>query len=302
MWRRRVTARLLVLALLASGDAGLNVNVRLGGGGLSLLSLFSSSSSSLFTLAQQETAPVGSGAAEWHVSTAAGDHAGGYQDGNASTSLFSRPQGIALDSSRGLVYISDAWNHRIRVFDAEQGTVSTLAGTGEAGHADGPGLTAARFNFPRGLALSLDARTLYVADGDNHRVRSVDVSTGDARTLCGSGSIGRADGRPSEGGALYYPSGLATSHTGHYLYVADTWNCRVRAVDLRPGLDLGKLYTVAGKGACGHKDGSRADGRGYHLLTIVHVFKPYLSCFNLFTATLMAAIKPQVKQLNVSTV
>jgi sugar lactone lactonase YvrE len=63
----------------------------------------------------------------------------------------------------------------------------------------------ARFNFPRGLALSKDAATLYVADGDNHRVRSVDTATGAVETLAGTGGIGKADGQRSVG-ALYYPS------------------------------------------------------------------------------------------------
>ena len=171
MWRTRrrqlaTAPRLLVLAVLLSGDCSHqnDDDEWRGRRGSRLLRWSSSSSSSashscMMAVAQNndggdgdamDTAPVGSGAAEWRVSTAAGDHAGGYKDGNASTSLFSRPQGIAFDASRNLVYLSDAWNHRIRVFDVAAGTVSTLAGTGAAGHADGSGRTAARFNFPRG--------------------------------------------------------------------------------------------------------------------------------------------------------
>ena len=50
---------------------------------------------------------------------------------------------------------------------------------------------------------------------------------------------------------------MAVSATGSYLYVADTWNCRIRAVDLRAGARYGSLYTVAGSGTPGFADGSR---------------------------------------------
>ena len=70
--------------------------------------------------------------------------------------------------------LADASNHRIRVIDVSGsvGVVSTLAGSGAAGYADGVG-AAAVFRIPMGVALSLDGLTAYVVDYLNYRVGSL---------------------------------------------------------------------------------------------------------------------------------
>ena len=73
------------------------------------------------------------------------------------------------------------------------GTVTTLAGSGEDGDADGAG-AAAEFDYPRGLALSADGAMLFVADYYNHKIRQVDVATGTVTTLADSGEEGDDDG------------------------------------------------------------------------------------------------------------
>ena len=99
-----------------------------------------------------------------------------------------------------------------------------------------------------------------MADGDNHRVRKVDTATGDVDTLAGTGAVGRADGHRGHG-QLFFPSGVASSHSGKYLYIADTWNFRIRAIDVRPGAMYGFLTTVAGQGTMGYADGSRRNAQ-----------------------------------------
>ena len=70
------------------------------------------------------------------------------------------------------MFVADYGNHCIRQIAAATGVVSTLAGTGETrGYADGQG-AAARFHFPNGLACDATG-TLFVADGNNHRIRVV---------------------------------------------------------------------------------------------------------------------------------
>jgi sugar lactone lactonase YvrE len=109
------------------------------------------------------------------VSTFAGSGAtgsanGGYAEGDALTAArFNRPTGITLDAA-GNLYVADCNNHRIRKID-KNGKVSTIAGDGTAGFADGPG-TAARFNRPDGITVDA-AGNLYIADTSNHRIRKL---------------------------------------------------------------------------------------------------------------------------------
>ncbi|PKL77405.1 MAG: hypothetical protein CVV27_05565 [Candidatus Melainabacteria bacterium HGW-Melainabacteria-1] len=91
----------------------------------------------------------------------------GFRDGFAGRALFNKPTGLAVDR-RGRVYVADSLNHCIRRI-APSGRVTTLAGNGERGVADGSGRKA-RFNHPTGLALS-PANELYVVDQGNGLIR-----------------------------------------------------------------------------------------------------------------------------------
>lgn len=103
------------------------------------------------------------------VSTVAGTGLAGYKEGPGPIAQFRNPNGIvALPNGR--IYIADSGNHVIREL-APDGTVRTVAGSGVAGFADGPGSNA-RFDSPGGLALALDG-SLIVADTGNHRIRRI---------------------------------------------------------------------------------------------------------------------------------
>jgi DNA-binding beta-propeller fold protein YncE len=78
----------------------------------------------------------------------------GFRDGKGADAQFFMPEGIAVDA-QGNLYVADKFNHRIRKVSPE-GAVSTLAGTGEAGHHDGSG-TQAQFSSPSGVALDKTA-------------------------------------------------------------------------------------------------------------------------------------------------
>ena len=96
------------------------------------------------------------------VTTFAGDGGAGAIDGPMRSARFMGPRGLASDAS-GAVYVSDDVDHRIRRIDVD-GIVTTLAGTGTAGFADGPG-NLAQFYGQEGIAVTADGRTVYVADG-----------------------------------------------------------------------------------------------------------------------------------------
>jgi sugar lactone lactonase YvrE len=159
------------------------------------------------------------------VTTLAGSNANavGYADGSGTSSMFSRPMGITCDAS-GNLYIADAFNSRIRKL-TPSGGVSTLAGSSKA-FADGIG-TAAKFNFPHGLAVATNG-TVYVADTGNNRVRAITAS-GTVTTLAGSSTSGALDGTGSSA-QFKAPWDVVVDRTTGNLYVADSQNLKIRKV------------------------------------------------------------------------
>ena len=183
------------------------------------------------------------------VSTFAGNSEHGIADGEASAAQFFYPTGIAIDAA-GTLYVADWENNRIRKVTTK-GEVSTLAG-GEEGFADGKG-SVVRFDHPHGIALDT-AGNLYVADSFNNRIRKV-TPNGEVSTLAGDGERSFADGKGSAA-QLNEPNGLTIDATGN-LYVADTWNARIRKVT-----PDGEVTTFAGGVDDGYSEGDFADGQG----------------------------------------
>jgi NHL repeat len=79
--------------------------------------------------------------------------------------------------SNDTLYVADTYNHKIKAVHPETGEVLTLAGTGQPGNKDEP----AQFHEPAGLALARGR--LYVADTNNHLIRTIDLGTGRVETL-----------------------------------------------------------------------------------------------------------------------
>jgi thiol-disulfide isomerase/thioredoxin len=102
----------------------------------------------------------------------------GDRDGGREVARLQHPLGVAVHE--GWAYVADTYNHKVKVYHAEQRVLRTLAGTGEPGAADGP-LAQARFFEPGGLAF-LD-RALYVADTNNHALRRVDLAAATVSTV-----------------------------------------------------------------------------------------------------------------------
>lgn len=187
------------------------------------------------------------------ISTVAGNGTAGYAgDAGAATSAqLNNPCGVAVDKS-GTLYIADTRNHRIRKVTAG-GTISTVAGTGEAAfEGDGAAATAAKINMP--LAVALDAAgTVYFTDTANNVVRKI-ASDGTISTVAGTSLPGfNGDGGAATSAELNQPTGLTFDSSGN-LYIADTFNQRIRKVATD-----GTISTVAGSGANGFGgDGGQA--------------------------------------------
>ncbi len=123
--------------------------------------------------------------------------------------------------------------------------VTTLAGSGNAGFADGLN-AAASFYAPQQIAADATGN-IYVADTLNHRIRKV-TSTSVVSTLAGSGTAAFKDG--TGGGADFFnPVGVAVDGAGNLL-VGDKDNQRIRKVT-----PAGVVSTLAGKDPAGFGDG-----------------------------------------------
>lgn len=102
----------------------------------------------------------------------------GDEDGQGDAARLQHPLGVAVGNGR--VFIADTYNHKIKLLDPATGQVTTFAGTGVAGHVDGPADTA-QFFEPGGLSVA--GQALYVADTNNHVVRMIDLVTKQVTTL-----------------------------------------------------------------------------------------------------------------------
>jgi len=184
------------------------------------------------------------------VTTIAGSGVAGFQDHqtNAASGKLLYPSAVAVNSDGTKLYVADKDNHRIRLIALDTpATISTLAGTGTAGFADGQGQSVAQFNTPTGVTVD-SSGNVYVADRENHRIRKVVPSSGMVTTLAGSGAAGFADNTDGQTAEFNQPSDLAIDQHGN-LYIADSGNHRLRKMDLS-----GAVSTVAGAGTAGYAD------------------------------------------------
>lgn len=181
------------------------------------------------------------------VTDFAGNGIAGHDDGQNAT--FNSPAGIAIDKD-GNLYVSDSGNNLVRKITAD-GTVSTLAGSGAGGKADGSGISAS-FNGPIGIAIDTDGN-VYIADSYNNLIRKI-TPAGIVSTFAGSGAAGSADGTGASA-SFKDPIGLEIDSYGN-LYVTDAQNNKIRKVT-PPGL----VTSITGQAAPGSDDGDLASAR-----------------------------------------
>ena len=152
------------------------------------------------------------------------------------------PHGVAVDVD-GTIFVSESRGARVRTI-GPSGMLGTIAGTGESGFSgDGGPAVGAQLDFPLGLDRA--GTSLYIADGGNHRIRVVDLLNGTIRTAAGSGQAGFAgDGGPAQDASLRQPNDVAGTEDETRIYIADTFNHRIRLVR-QPS---GTIETFAGTG------------------------------------------------------
>lgn len=148
------------------------------------------------------------------------------------------------------LFIADSDHHRVigarPAADGRSADVAWIAGSGAAGSADGP-FAAAQFQRPQGMALAGD--TLYVADSENHTIRSLELIAGQVATVAGTGEIGayQRTGGPARRTALNSPWDLAW--VGNRLYIAMAGYHQLWVYD--PPADTALPYAGTGREALG---------------------------------------------------
>jgi sugar lactone lactonase YvrE len=131
---------------------------------------------------------------------------------------------------------------------AAPGTIETIAGTGQASDGGSGGkATETNIGNPFGVELG-PGGALFITEVSNHRVRRLDLKTGELSTVAGCGRKGYAgDGGPATEALLNEPYEVRFDAEGN-MYFVEMQNHLIRRVDARTG----RISTVAGTGQPGY--------------------------------------------------
>ena len=159
----------------------------------------------------------------------AGSGAEEVYDADLAMAALAQPSALATDGAR--IYFADAESSAIR-YAVPGADVRTIVGSGlfDFGDRDGAGEDA-RLQHAQGIAWWPAEKQVLVADTYNHRLKTVDPYTREAKAFAGSGEAGLVDGDAAEA-RFWEPGGVALTPDGTRAYVADTNNHALRVVEL----------------------------------------------------------------------
>lgn len=207
----------------------------------------------VFALLSIHQVPAG----DWTIETFAGTGVKGHSGdgGPAIEAQLDNPFGVVRGQD-GAIWFTEYTGQVVRRV-APDGTIQTMAGTGEVGYSgDGGPATEATFNLPHEIRFDGEGN-YYLTDMKNHVIRKVDGKTGIISTFAGTGEAGYSgDGGPAEKAQLRQPHSLQFDSEGN-LFICDIGNHVIRKVDGKTGI----ISTFAGTGKAGPTpDGSPISG------------------------------------------
>jgi thiol-disulfide isomerase/thioredoxin len=159
--------------------------------------------------------------------------------GHSVVSDAAEPQTVALNGPCALaattdrLFIALSGQRQIWQLDMVRMRLGVLAGSGRHGSVDGP---AGQAGFAQPAGLACHGQMLYIADADASSVRALRLNDFVVRSLVGVGpyEFGDVDGLPDKA-RLQYPTSIAVDPGGSILWVADTYNNKIKALSLRGG-------------------------------------------------------------------
>jgi len=169
------------------------------------------------------------------VTTFVGNATAGFANGTGQSALFNNPEGVTADA-QGNIFVCDSYNSVIREITTV-GVVTTFAGNGTNGYADGPAATA-EFYAPKSAAFDTQGN-LYVADFGNNVIRKI-TPAGVVSTFAGNGTAGYLDGPNTLHAQFNGPAGIAIDAQNN-IYIAEINNNLIRKITA-----AGVVSTIAG--------------------------------------------------------
>ena len=151
--------------------------------------------------------------------------------GPARTTGMNSPWDLLLGPD-GLIYIAMAGHHQIWTLDLTKKWLDKFAGSGRENIMD-DSLDYANFTRPSGL--TTDGNEIFVADSEVSAIRGVPLNgRGNVRTIVGRGLFifGDVDGK---GPSVRLQHALAVQYVAGKLYVADTYNSKIKVLDPQSG-------------------------------------------------------------------
>ena len=205
---------------------------------------------------------------EGNVSLVVGGDGPGFRDGAADEAKFNQPQGMAFDGDA--LYVADNENHAVRRIDLRDGSVTTIAGTGEQAMMLPQSAPARATQLSSPWDVAVHDGALYVAIAGVHQIWRMPLGDEQAAIEIWAGKMaeGIVDG-PRREAELAQPSGLAPGPDG--LAFADSESSGVREVAWDPD---GRVHTIIGKTGqgglfhFGDADGGRHQAKLQHPLDV----------------------------------
>ena len=217
------------------------------------------------------------------------------EDGSPATQAELNLPAAAVVDGAGNMYIADSMHNRVRLVCSTNpplyvhtctgpGIITTIAGNGNPAYSgDGNLASKATLNGPNGVAVD-GAGNVYIADTANNVIRMISAATGDISTvagnnlgtICATGSTDAVgDGCPATQATLSAPWSV-TVDTGGNLYIADTFNHRIREISV----STGTIATLAGTGYATPNGDGGYNGDGIQA-TAAKLNFPYAVAFDL---------------------
>ncbi|XP_052206057.1 protein SUPPRESSOR OF QUENCHING 1, chloroplastic isoform X2 [Diospyros lotus] len=161
----------------------------------------------------------------------------GFQDGNFDDAAFNRPQGLAYDAKKNLLYVADTENHALRVIDFVKEMVKTVAGNGIKGsdYRGGGKGTAQLLNSPWDICYDPVKEIVYIAMAGQHQIWEHSTPNGITRAFSGDGYERNLNGSSATSTSFAQPSGISLAPDLKEAYIADSESSSIRAVNLKTG-------------------------------------------------------------------